>query len=59
MATKNSSTVAGVFSNETNAQQAMVDLQTAGFSDDQIRYSVHKGGNGILDSLLELGFGAR
>lgn len=43
--------VAGVFQNETNAQQAMADLQNAGFTDDQIRYSVHKGGAGIRDSL--------
>ena len=50
------SIVAGVFSNETDAQQAMADLQNAGFTDDQIRYSAHKGGNGILDSLLGLGF---
>ncbi len=48
--------IAGVFQNETNAQQAMADLQHAGFTDDQIRYSVHKGGAGILDSLLGLGF---
>jgi len=57
MTTKNSSIVAGVFSNEKNAQQAMADLQKARFTDDQIRYSVHKGGKGILDSLLDLGFG--
>jgi hypothetical protein len=49
--------VAGVFQNETNAQQAMADLQNAGFTDDQIRYSVHKGGTGIRDSLLGIGFG--
>ena len=49
--------VAGVFQNETNAQQAMADLQNAGFTDEQIRYSVHKGGAGIRDSLLGLGFG--
>ena len=49
--------VAGVFQNETNAQQAMADLQHAGFTDDQIRYSVHKGGAGILASLTGMGFG--
>jgi uncharacterized protein (TIGR02271 family) len=48
--------VAGVFQKETQAQQAMSNLQNAGFSDDQIRYSVHKGGSGILDSLMKLGF---
>jgi len=57
MAKTDRSIVAGVFSNETDAQQAMADLQNAGFTDDQIRYSAHKGGNGILDSLLGLGFG--
>lgn len=51
------SIVAGVFTDESQAQQAMADLQNAGFSDDQIRYSVHKGGSGILDSLMGLGLG--
>ena len=55
MAVSNNSLVAGVFSQDAAAQQAMTDLQNAGFSNDQIRYSVHKGGNGILDSLLGLG----
>lgn len=55
MAISNHSIVAGVFSQEGPAQQAMADLQNAGFSNDQIRYSVHKGGSGILDSLLGLG----
>ncbi len=57
MTTTNRSIVAGVFTDETNAQQAMNDLQNAGFSNDQIRYSVHQGGSGILDSLQNLGFG--
>ncbi|HLJ35026.1 MAG TPA: YsnF/AvaK domain-containing protein [Ktedonobacteraceae bacterium] len=57
MTTTNRSIVAGVFSNEKNAQQAMSDLQNAGFTNDQIRYSVHQGGSGILDSLQNLGFG--
>ncbi len=57
MTTTNRSIVAGVFSNEEQAKQAMADLQSAGFTDDQIRYSVHKGGAGILDSLMDLGFG--
>src|SRR5947209_6493238 len=51
------SLVAGIFQDETQAQQAMADLQNAGFSTDQIRYSVHRGGSGILDSLLGLGLG--
>lgn len=50
--------VAGVFQKEIQAQQAMVNLQNAGFTDDQIRYSVHKGGSGIHDSLMQLGFAA-
>ena len=45
----------GVFQDEAQAKQAMADLQQAGFTDDQIRYSVHKGGTGILDSLTSLG----
>lgn len=53
--TNRSSIVAGVFSDDAQAQQAMADLQNAGFTSDQIRYSVHKGGNGILDSLAGLG----
>lgn len=56
MSTTNRSIVAGVFQQEAQAQQAMADLQKAGFSNDQIRYSVHKGGSGILDSLRDLGF---
>src|SRR3989440_10636703 len=56
MSTVNRSIVAAVFQDESQAQQAMADLQHAGFTDDQIRYSVHKGGAGILDSLLGLGF---
>ena len=55
MTVSNNSLVAGVFPEDAAAQQAMADLQNAGFSNDQIRYSVHKGGNGILDSLLGLG----
>src|SRR3989440_6199131 len=37
------------------AQQAMNDLQQSGFSNDQIRYSVHRGGTGIRDQLMGLG----
>lgn len=57
MSTFNRSTVTGVFQNEAQAQQAMADLQNAGFTTDQIRYSVHRGGSGIFDSLLGLGLG--
>lgn len=57
MAMTDRSIVAGVFTDESQAQQAMAELQNAGFSNDQIRYSVHKGGSGILDSLMGLGFG--
>lgn len=57
MTTTNRAIAAGVFQNESDAQQAMSDLQNAGFTDDQIRYSVHRGGSGILDSLMNLGFG--
>jgi uncharacterized protein (TIGR02271 family) len=57
MSTTQRSIVAGIFSDEQQAEQAMADLQSAGFTDNQIRYSVHKGGSGILDALKELGFG--
>ena len=53
----NRSLIAGAFTDEAQAQQAVADLQQADFSDDQIRYSVHKGGAGILDSLIDLGLG--
>ena len=55
MATTNRSTVMGVFQDEAQAQQAMNDLQSAGFRADQIRYSVRKSGTGIVDSLENLG----
>jgi uncharacterized protein (TIGR02271 family) len=47
--------IAAIFQNEDQAQQAMQALQQAGFSNDQIRYSVHRGGAGITDSLMGLG----
>ena len=53
----NRSLIAGAFTDEALAQQAVADLQQADFSDDQIRYSVHKGGAGILDSLMDVGLG--
>jgi hypothetical protein len=57
MSTYGRSIVTGVFQSEADAQQAMTDLQNAGFSADQIRYSVHRGGAGILGSLMGLGLG--
>src|SRR5690348_16056933 len=45
----------GVFTDNTQAQQAMDELQSAGFQANQIRYSVRKGGIGITDSLEDLG----
>src|SRR5947209_2593893 len=57
MSTINRSIVTGVFQDDAQAQQAMADLQNAGFSDDQIRYSIHKGGSGIYDSLASMGLG--
>jgi len=47
--------VVGVFTDEAQAQQAMNDLQQAGFSNNQIRYSVRRSGTGITDSLENLG----
>ncbi len=55
MATTNRSIVISVFADSTQAQQAMDDLQQAGFSPDQIRYSVRKSGTGITNSLENLG----
>jgi len=53
--TTNRPTVVGLFQSEMEAQQAMNDLQQSGFSNDQIRYSVHRGGTGIRDQLMGLG----
>lgn len=55
MTTSNRSMIMGVFADGAKAQQAMDDLQQAGFSRDQIRYSVRRGGNGIIGSLENLG----
>jgi uncharacterized protein (TIGR02271 family) len=55
MTMTNRSFVVGAFQEEAQAQQAMNDLMSAGFSKDQIRYSVHKGGSGITNSLENLG----
>ncbi len=56
MTPTNRLTVAGVFQDESKAKQAMADLQAAGFTEEQIRYSVHKGGAGIQDALTGFGF---
>ena len=55
MTTTGNPIIAAIFQNEDQARQAMNDLQQAGFSNDQIRYSVHRGGTGITDSLVNLG----
>ncbi len=55
MSTNARSMVVGVFTDEAQAQQAMNDLQQAGFSNNQIRYSVRRSGTGITDSLENLG----
>jgi uncharacterized protein (TIGR02271 family) len=55
MTTTNRSIVAGVFADEQHAQQAMADLQDAGFRENQIRYSPHKSGANILDALTGMG----
>lgn len=55
MTPTNRPTVVSLFQSELEAQQAMNDLQHAGFSNDQILYSVHRGGAGIRDHLMDLG----
>src|SRR5205085_1134964 len=55
MTTTNRSYVTGIFVDEQHAQQAMTDLQEAGFSNKQIQYSPHKRGASILDSLMDMG----
>jgi uncharacterized protein (TIGR02271 family) len=47
--------VVGVFENQATADQAVRELQRAGFSNEQIKYSVNKGGRGILDGLVGMG----
>lgn len=55
MTTTNRPTVLSLFQSEMEAQRAMNELQQAGFSNDQIRYSVKRGGTGIRDQLMGLG----
>lgn len=50
------STIAGVFINSAEAERAVYELQQAGFTDDQIRVSVRKGEEDILDGLIGMGF---
>ena len=55
MTTNARSSVMGVFTDNAQTQQAMDELQSAGFRANQIRYSVRKSGIGITDSLEDLG----
>ncbi|HJT55347.1 MAG TPA: YsnF/AvaK domain-containing protein [Ktedonobacteraceae bacterium] len=55
MTTLNRSYVIAVFQDNNQAQQAIQDLLNAGFSRDQIRYSVSRGGGGIADDLTNMG----
>src|SRR5207245_10931804 len=55
MATNDRPVVVGVFENSAEAEQAVGELQRAGFSNEQIKYSVNKGGPGILDGLVGMG----
>jgi len=43
------------FADEAQAQNAMNDLQRAGFAPNQIRYSVRRGGGDLTNSLEQLG----
>ncbi|GAC1379337.1 MAG: hypothetical protein NVS4B7_06020 [Ktedonobacteraceae bacterium] len=47
--------VVGVFENQAAADQAVRELQRGGFNNDQIKYSINKGGPGILDGLVGMG----
>ncbi|MBA2285176.1 MAG: YsnF/AvaK domain-containing protein [Ktedonobacteraceae bacterium] len=47
--------VTGVFQDEATAQRAIAELENAGFDANQIKYSTHKGGGGITESLLGMG----
>ncbi len=55
MPAMNRSIVVSVFQDNSQAQQAISDLMNSGFSNDQIKYSVNKGGGGIADDLENLG----
>src|SRR5437899_7676911 len=45
----------GVFADYAAAEQAIQELQRVGFSNGQIKYSVQKGTEGILDGLVGMG----
>jgi hypothetical protein len=47
--------VVGVFADRTAAEQAIQKLQRTGFSNDQIKYSVQRGTEGILEGLVGMG----
>ena len=49
------SVVVGVFQEDIQAEQAIHDLQLAGFRDDQIRFSVHGDATNIFDGLTQMG----
>jgi hypothetical protein len=53
--TANRPIVVSVFQDNDKAQQAINDLMNTGFSNDQIKYSVNRGGGGIADDLVNLG----
>ena len=49
------SVVVGVFQEDAQAEQAIHDLQLAGFRDDQIRFSVRGDATNIFDGLSQMG----
>ena len=55
MMTTERSVVVGVFQEDTQAEQAIHDLQLAGFRDDQIRFSVRGDATNIFDGLTQMG----
>jgi len=55
MTTTSRPVVVCAFRDDAQAQQAINDLMNAGFTNDQIHYSVNKGGGGITDDLVNLG----
>ncbi len=55
MAMTEQQVVVGVFADHAAAERAIHELQRAGFSDNQIRYSVKRGNEGILDGLVGMG----
>ncbi len=59
MQTGNSPLVVSVFKDNAQAQKAITDLEHAGFSANQIRYSVKRGGGGIADDLRRMGLPER